>query len=476
MHFKKLLLATAIVGAFGLTACGDETANILVEGDTTTNNTNTGGDTGDGALSSCPDFAQALAQDADGNDVCALPASIMEDTTLTADTVWLMTSRVTVGNGNQEMSDVEGVLAADDAPVAAVTLTIEAGTQIKGKTGTFANLLITRGSRIMAEGTADAPIVFSSDDDDFEGSGEWGGLILQGYAPHNECLDETVACNVDAEGESGLAGGYSPDDSSGVLSYVVLTEGGYEFAVGNEINGISFVAVGAGTSVDHIQVNANADDGVEFFGGTVSGKYIVLTGNDDDSVDWDEGFQGNLQYVLVKQLDGIGDFSVEADTFGNEEGFLSKPFIANATFVAAGTDSAVMSLKEGTGGFFFNSVMTATTANLETCVKLADDALPRVADMTLVFHNVIADCPEFGNADLAADGTVFMVAADLGNNFASQAAEAALGEPTDWDSVNATYPESTANPDFLDQTDFMGAVNPDGSDNWFEGWTLEGTL
>jgi len=135
--------------------------------------------------------------------------------------------------------------------------TIEAGVKVFGKTGTFANLFITRGSKLMAMGTKSAPIVFSSDDDGLDGSGEWGGLIMHGYAPHNECAVGGSYCDIDSEGESGFAGGYDPDDSSGVLRYVVVAEGGYEFSTGNEINGISLVSVGRGTEMDYIQVHGN---------------------------------------------------------------------------------------------------------------------------------------------------------------------------------------------------------------------------
>jgi hypothetical protein len=476
MEFKKLLLATAIVGAFGLAGCNDEDTSVVVEGDTTTNPPpSEPDDGGDGsAVSSCPEWASALPQQA-GVDVCRLPSTIMEDRTLTADTVWFMDGRVTVGNGNLEMSATEGMLA-NDTPVANVVLTIEPGTEIKGDSGTFANLLITRGSMIMAEGTAEAPIIFSSDDSDYTGSGEWGGLIIQGYGSHNECSDPAVACNVDSEGEAGFAGGYSPDDNSGVLSYVIVTEGGYEFAVGNEINGVSLVGVGAGTTMDHIQVNDNADDGIEFFGGEVNVSHLVLTNNLDDSVDWDEGFQGNLQYVLVKQNPDDGDNGVEADTFGTDA-FLSMPVVANATFIASAPNDTIMTLKEGTGGYFINTVMAADNVSIATCVKIdGAEVEQNIVDGTLAFVNTIADCPSFGNDTIAANGTTFQVPAELTASLASGAAEAQLDSPIDWAELQATYSMAPIDMEFLEPTDFIGAVNPDGSDNWYEGWILEGTL
>ncbi|QIB67237.1 hypothetical protein [Kineobactrum salinum] len=208
MKLKKLAIATAVLSSLGgLYGCseGDE-ANINIDAPTNvTNPPANGGGNGDTA-SSCPDWASARPKDADGNDVCQLPATILVDRTLTSDKVWFMESRVTVGNGNQEMSIDEGILASGD-PVVDATISIQPGTQIKGQTGSFANLIITRGSKIMAEGTADAPIIFSSDDPGYDGVGDWGGLILHGYAPHNECLTAdqgAVACNIDSEGSQAL--------------------------------------------------------------------------------------------------------------------------------------------------------------------------------------------------------------------------------------------------------------------------------
>lgn len=478
MEFKKLLLLAAIAGSLGVTACSEGDNNSLViEGDTTTNNNDSGGDDGggdSGVSQSCPDWAAAKNQDADGNDVCALPASITEDRTLTSDIVWYMEDRVTVGNGNREMSDVQGVLESG-TEVLAVTLTIEAGTQIKAKSGTFANLLITRGSQLLAEGTADAPIVFSSDDDNLDGTGEWGGLILQGYGDHNLCT--ALPCNVDSEGESGFAGGFgTPEDSSGSLRYVVVAEGGYEFAPGNEINGISMVAVGSGTTMEYIQVHSNADDGVEFYGGAVNVKYLVLTNNYDDSVDWDEGYQGNLQYVLVKQGPDNEGNVVEGDTEGSVA-FLSKPTVANATFIGDSTDTEMLVLKASSGGFFHNSVITTAEGNatIISCVLVDGSGAQANRNTAIAFNNVIADCDSFGD-DVLDQSTVFAVAADLDASYASQATEALLVAPIDWAAINTAYPDSVADVDYLDATDYLGAVEPGASAQWYAGWTVEGSL
>lgn len=474
MQLKKLAIATAVAASFtGLYGCSDgDKATINIDAPTNVTNpptTDNGGNTG--SASDCPEWAASKPRLADGTDVCQLPATILEDRTLTSDKRWFMESRVTVGNGNQEMSVDEGILANGN-PVASATLSIQPGTEIVGQTGSFANLIITRGSKILAEGTADAPIIFSSDDEGYDGTGEWGGLILHGYAPHNECLMAdmgAVACNVDSEGESGFGGGYSPEDNSGVLRYVVVTEGGFEFATGNEINGISLIGVGAGTELEYIQVNSNADDGIEYYGGTVNTRYIVLTGNLDDSVDWDEGFQGNIQYALIVQSPDTSGNIIEADTEGTLD-FLSKPSIANATFVGNGSKTTGAVFKATSGGFLHHSVITFANEGETTCV---DSSAAAQVGTELVFTNVVADCDLAGDVNLLP---ALIPDVQLDANYASQAAEATSVGVLDIDNINSTYAESVADPAFFDTTDFAGAVDPSASSPWFAGWTLEGTL
>jgi len=338
-------------------------------------------------------------------------------------------------------------------------------------------------------GTKSAPIIFSSDDEGYDGAGEWGGLILHGYAPHNECTEGGTVCNIDSEGESGFAGGYEPADSSGTLRYVVVAEGGYEFAPGNEINGISLVGVGNGTVMEYIQVQGNSDDGIEFYGGTVNLKYGVFTNNLDDSVDWDEGYQGNLQYIIVKQSPNGSGEAFEMDTQGTSL-FLSKPTVANLTIVAdkkAADDAYILNFKAGSGGFFHNAVVTVAATNetpLTTCINVAGADSVALVNTALVINNWIQDCG-VGEADQGTlsssnvtfdSTTVSAVPAALGSLYESLAPEASGLAPLDWTAINGTFSESVADPDYLDATDYIGAVDPDGSDPWWAGWVLPGTL
>ena len=208
--------------------------------------------------------------------------------TLSNDTIWALEGAVFVGNDNAN----------------SVNLVIEPGTIIFGRSGSD-YLVVSRGSDIEAVGTAAKPVIMTSFNDvvgDEVGAGQWGGVIILGNAPSTKCPQDGTDCSLQVEGvESGAVfGGNDSTDDSGTLNYVVVKYAGFEIAPDNELNGITFGGVGSGTTVDYVQVHANADDGVEFFGGSVSAKHLVLTSIQDDSVDWDNGYNGKLQYVYIE--------------------------------------------------------------------------------------------------------------------------------------------------------------------------------
>lgn len=276
--------------------------------------------------------------------LCILSGVLTEDLELTADRSWLLRGGVFVGN------DVDETI-----------LTIEPGTQIFGETSTRGMLVITRGSKIVAEGTADAPIVMSSSKAEGERArGDWGGLIINGRAPVNGCDDSF--CEAFGEGGTGYYGGNEPEDSSGVLKYVRVEFAGQLVSPDNELNGIAFQGVGSGTEVDYIQVHMGADDGVEFFGGTVNAKHILLTGMADDNVDWTDGWTGKLQFVAVQQYEDAGDNGIEADNNGEDNASMprSAPVLSNVTLVgspdSSNSDIGIL-LREGTGAQLHNFIV-----------------------------------------------------------------------------------------------------------------------
>lgn len=266
----------------------------------------------------------------------------------------------------------------------ATTLNIEAGTIIKGLTGLppgdVASLIVQRGAQIFAAGTETEPIIFTACTDDLTDPfdltqtdrGLWGSLIILGNAPINTGtidggLGETcLGNNIEGlpPGAKTRYGGCDCEDNSGVLQYIQLRHGGSVLGAANEINGLTLGGVGSGTTIDHIEVYANADDGYEWFGGTVNCKYLVSSFNDDDSFDWDQGYSGKLQFLFSIYNDDRGDrtFEIDGDDGDIDAEPYSRPTVYNATaygqgntVVTAQQDVAIKA-KENTGGHIRNSI------------------------------------------------------------------------------------------------------------------------
>ncbi|MDR2027445.1 MAG: hypothetical protein LBQ01_07800 [Prevotellaceae bacterium] len=186
------------------------------------------------------------------------------------------------------------------------TLTVEPGVVIRGDKASKATLIVERGGKIMAKGTAERPIVFTSNQ--AEGSrkpGDWGGLIILGKAPNNAPGGEQTI----EGGVRSKHGGTNAHDNSGALEYVRVEFAGIEYSTDNEINGITFGSVGDGTVIDHVQVSYCGDDSFEWFGGTVNAKHLIAWHGWDDDFDTDNGFSGKIQYALSVRNPQIGDKS-----------------------------------------------------------------------------------------------------------------------------------------------------------------------
>lgn len=222
-------------------------------------------------------------------------ANISTNTTWTKDKVYELATRVTVLSG--------------------VTLTIEAGTIIKGQPGTGANataLLVARGGMLMAEGTANEPIIFTTTSDDIvpgliespnrlpTDNARWGGVIILGDAPISVASGtEAQIEGIPTSDPNGLYGGNDKTDNSGVIKYVSIRHGGANIGSGNEINGLTLGGVGSGTVIENIEVVANQDDGIEFFGGTVSVKNALVWNSFDDGLDTDQAWNGTVDNFII---------------------------------------------------------------------------------------------------------------------------------------------------------------------------------
>lgn len=209
------------------------------------------------------------------------------------------------------------------------TLNIQAGTRVIGESWSNGTLVVARGGRLNAIGTASQPIVMTSDQPVGSRSrGDWGGLIINGRARLN-----TPSGQASGEGDTGQYGGNDDADNSGILRYVRVEFAGIEFSPDNELNGIAFQGVGSGTQVDFVQVHMNRDDGLEYFGGTVDIKHAVLTNIADDSLDWTQGWRGRAQFIAVSQRGDDADWGIEADNASSNHNFepRSNPIIYNMT-------------------------------------------------------------------------------------------------------------------------------------------------
>ncbi len=203
-----------------------------------------------------------------------------------------------------------------------VTLTIEPGTIIFGDKDTKGSLVIDRGAKIHAVGTAANPIIFTSlAAAGFRNYSDWGGLILLGNAANNQATSQKIEGISATTGDNGLYGGSTEDDNSGEVQYVRIEFGGIALSTDNEINGLTQGSVGSGTTVDHVQVSYSGDDSFEWFGGSVNAKYLISYSSWDDDLDTDFGFHGKIQYAAVIRdpnlADKSGSNAFESDNDGN---------------------------------------------------------------------------------------------------------------------------------------------------------------
>ncbi len=258
-------------------------------------------------------------------------SNITADATWTKDNVYVLASRVTVLDG--------------------VTLTIEAGTIIKGESGSGANataLLIARGGKLMANGTATEPIIFTSFADEIEPGmitspnmdpsvdGLWGGLIILGRAPISADAEAVQIEGIPPSDQNGLYGGLDAADNSGTIRYISIRHGGANIGEGNEINGLTLGGVGSGTTIEFVEIVANQDDGIEWFGGTVNVSNALVWNCGDDAIDTDQAWSGTLDNFIVVNP---GDEAFELD--GPEGAGTGSHTLRNGSVLADGASGLI---------------------------------------------------------------------------------------------------------------------------------------
>ena len=404
---------------------------------------------------------------------------------------------------------LEGMVFVNDGDV----LTIEPGVIIKGMPGqgeSASALVVSRGARIEAIGTEDSPIIFTSYSDDLNGSlsitdrGLWGGIIVLGNAKLNSDPGESAIEGIPTSEPRGIYGGSDNTDNSGTLKYISIRHGGTDIGEGNEINGLTLGGVGSSTTIEYIEVVANKDDGVEFFGGEPRLKNILVAYCGDDSFDYDEGFRGFGQFWCAIQDTEDGDRCGEHD--GGTDPETAQPFatphIFNATYIGRGVDigKRVITFRDNAGGFYANSIFVNQSKGIDfellsgNNFNRVQDSYQQLMDNNLKIENCI-----FWNV---ADGTsqeIFKLSApkDSTDNqgvdhYSSSMAAYLSSNEADFYGVDYFYawgneikdPGVTANNPVPNDASGIMAVTPDnwfenisykgafGSVNWAEGWTL----
>jgi hypothetical protein len=313
--------------------------------------------------------------------------NVTANTTWTADKIWILGSRIAVTSG--------------------VTLTIEPGTIIKGQAGTGANataLIIARGAKINAVGTAAAPIIFTSIADEIQPgqiaspnldptlSGLWGGLMIMGNAPISADAASVQIEGIPASDPNGLYGGSDAADNSGVVKFISIRHGGANIGEGNEINGLTLGGVGNGTVIENVEVVANQDDGIEFFGGTVNVTNALVWNAGDDAIDTDQAWAGTLNNFIVVCGDQT-DHALEID--GPEGSLLAGHTLTNGT-VKGNDASELGDFRSSARGdfnniYFFGFPDPATDGRGDFSLSSGSDATFTASDLT--FSNLQVTLP-----------------------------------------------------------------------------------
>jgi len=372
------------------------------------------------------------------------------------------------------------------------TLTIEAGVRVLGERGSA--LIVQRGATLRAYGTRAEPVVFSSAQRLGERyPGDWGGVALLGDAPVN--VAGATLEGVTDPSRAGY-GGADAAGSCGVLEFVRIEFAGFAIEQDNELNGLTLAGCGSGTLVDHVHVHLGKDDGVEIFGGTVNLRHVVVTRAQDDSIDWDQGWTGNAQFVAIVQ-DAAGDNAIEASSNSSDPQATprSEPQLWNVTLIGSGGEGSqrAMTFKEGTGGVIANAVVTghsieaidivgeATAALLESeSLLVASSMFYQIGPGGEAYFPGAAEEPAGGSADddMGFDEQAFFLGREdlvLGRNPGLNGAfnlsnPGWVPQTLEVQSVGQRPPVGLFDR-FDEQASYAGAFPPGESLSWTQGWT-----
>lgn len=403
-----------------------------------------------------------------------IPSQITSSRTLTSDRVWILKGYTYVSSNS--------------------TLTIEAGTVIKSDVTEKGALIIDKGSKINAQGTADKPIVFTSGKPAGQRQpGDWGGIVLIGDAPTNR--PSLADCEGNINRQYGL--GQNASDNSGTMKYVRLEYAGISASQGSEVNALTFYSVGSGTVIENIMVAFAKDDAYEFFGGTVNGKNMIAYATSDDDFDFDLGYTGSIQFGLVlrhPEFVDAGDAGngIECDNEptipgGGPSSPRTKPSLSNFTLV--GTNGGAGEKEQHN---FANRWRKATQFVLNNSVLIGFKKGGFAMETAQTVNDYLAGTSQFKNNIVHAVANPYLLndvpAQGASTNAAIKTKAEADGGLTLANAADAklTSPFTFTSPNFLPasgspaltgtwaatpgatQVSYRGAF---GTSNWAAGWT-----
>ncbi|WP_260483135.1 hypothetical protein [Sphingomicrobium flavum] len=489
---RTLFLISAAAGA--LAACGaDDVASpgegVLVVpppgggGGSGGGSGGGGGSTG-GPADSCPNGTANVGTievggsgSGDERRVCQVSGTITGNLVLpnNAGTIYSLSGKVQVGQ--DAGPDVNNPTTSNSG-----ILTIEAGVTLFGASGADF-LLVNRGSQLIVDGEADSPVVMTSRNNVVgtatdDSIGQWGGLVILGRAPIGDCADAgatggTLQCQAPVEGTSGsVYGGANASDSSGRIEYLQVRYPGFKVDTNNELNGITLAGVGSGTIFNHVQVHNSSDDGIEWFGGRVNQSHLVLTGNDDDSIDADSGFKGAIQFAIVVQRATGGDRFIELDSDDKPVDATPRTDLRLSNFTFVSPNAKAVTLRGGADARLLNGVIFSAGS----CLDIDQDATIQTSGPD---EN---GAPSFISMFLACGANPFVddsnvTAAQVAAIFNAEATNEDMGTSSLFDvfvngaNENArTATNPTGASSFFQNVTYIGAVR-DANDNWWKGWT-----
>ncbi len=500
-HFHRSMIIGC--SALALAGCGAEEivspgtgGNVIINNPPTTPPVvppTTGGSVT--AAAGCPTISDPAGLTDDGTisgptgeyRVCTLPARFTSSANLPyiKGLLYRMNGRVDVGTDGGPAAD-----ATDGASDTNVRLSIEAGAILYASGSSF--LMVNRGNTINAVGTATRPIIFTSRDNvlglnNENSSGQWGGVVLAGRAPVTDCIAPAAApgsinCERQVEGaaQPAIFGGTTRGDSSGRMEFVQIRYSGFVLSGDNELQSLTTGGTGTGTIFNNIMSYNSSDDGVEFFGGSVNMKGLVVVGAEDDSIDTDTGVKANLQYVVAVQRSGVGDGIIEADSTNGLEDQTPRQntVISNATFIQRRTNDQAVRIRGGADYTLLNTLIVDASQGTP-CIRIDQAQTIRAADAGLddvgppMFNSVALDC---GTDFRAGSGGVTAAQAqaifDGGSNNNSGYTNSLTMTYINGANENALSPfNPTAMSMFFDNAGFVGAAR--SGDTRFQGWTCD---